>query len=213
MKNITWEVLELGVDSATLTPVRPSPPKCWPKDDENGGEGLWWCAGTPIAIPPLGAAAPPGAEGGEGAEEKCGYWGCDVGKVRLKDCVGRGWAGVGMGGLGFGAWIGFGFGFGFRFGLGLGLGLGFGEECVGAETGGVDDVEDGSRGGDGFGGWDCEGSTVLRAVVPVAGAWESIENWECNWKFERGSVPERKREYRKHVYACSLNYAYVYICF
>jgi len=168
MHNNTWEVLELEADSATLTPVRPSPPKCWPKEDENGGEGLWWCAGTPIAIPPLGAAAAPGAEAGGGAEEKCWNWGCDGGKVRLKDWGGRGWGGVGVGGLGFGAWIGLGLG------LWLGPGLGFGEECVEAEIGGVDDVEDGGKGGDDFGCWGCEGSAALRAVVPVAGAWESI---------------------------------------
>jgi hypothetical protein len=45
-------VLELEVESD-----RPNPPKCWPKEEENGGEGFWWWAGTPIAIPPLGAEA------------------------------------------------------------------------------------------------------------------------------------------------------------
>ena len=174
MPKITWEVLELDVDSATLTAVRPSPPKCWPKEDENGGEGLWWCAGTPIAIPPRGGGAALGAEDGGEGEEKCGNWGCDGGgKARLKGWGGRGWGGVGVGvgGLGLGAWIGPGPGPGP--GLGLGLGLGIGGGC-----GGVDDVEGGGRGrgGDGFGGWGWDGSAALRTVVPVAGAWGSIGN-------------------------------------
>lgn len=74
-----------------LTPVRPNPPKCCPKEEENGGDGFWWWAGTPIAMPPLGAEGPEidgepvdekedpeptgaGEAGGseERGEEKCG---------------------------------------------------------------------------------------------------------------------------------------------
>lgn len=67
MQNYTWEVLEFVVESE-----RPIPPKCWLKEEENGGEGLWWWAGTPIAIPPLGAEAEEIDEAGlDGKDEAC----------------------------------------------------------------------------------------------------------------------------------------------
>lgn len=45
--------------------IRARPPKCWPKEEGKGGEGLWWWAGTPMATPPLGPAT-------EGEEEVAG---------------------------------------------------------------------------------------------------------------------------------------------